>query len=104
MQSRAILLFLSFIMAASFSYSAGYVKLMSDKSGAEVYANGELVGTYIDTPIEFILDDGEYKIEVKKLYDDGSMDYYETQIRVGKIKTITAKIKWRVVTPKLYFQ
>lgn len=82
-------------------YSDAYIKLVSDKSESDVYVNGDIVGTYYDVPIEFILPPGEYTVEVKKIHKDQSLDYFSRKIKAGKIDT---KIAVNAVLKKEYTQ
>ncbi len=66
-------------------YADAMVKLLSDKNDSEVFVNGEIVGTYIDMPLEFILPPGTYQLEVKKDYKDQSYGYYSKEIKVGSL-------------------
>ncbi|MCZ4339894.1 RHS repeat domain-containing protein [Shewanella colwelliana] len=73
-----------------------YIKLISDRPQSDVYVNSEVVGTFYDTPLEFILPPGEYLIEVKKENDDGSYGYFKRTLKVGRIDTklsIMAELK-----------
>ena len=37
------------------AYADTYVKVLCDKKQSDVYVNGEIVGTFYDVPLEFIL-------------------------------------------------
>ncbi len=78
-----ILLLMTF--HAQLSYADAYIKLMCDESGSDVYVNGEIVGTYDDMPLEFILPPGEHLLEIRKDYGDQSYGYYKKTVKAGKI-------------------
>ncbi len=98
---KMIFVLAAVLLYAPSVYSDAYIKLVSDKSESDVYVNGEVVGTYYDVPIEFILPPGEYMIEVKKVHKDQSLDYFSRKIKAGKIDT---KIAVNAVLKKAYTQ
>jgi|GEM_PF-4234052 len=98
---KIIFIFAAVLLYAPSVYSDAYIKLVSDKSESDVYVNGDIVGTYYDVPIEFILPPGEYTIEVKKVYKDQTLDYFYRKIKAGKIDT---KIAVNAVLKKEYTQ
>ncbi|MFD2229502.1 hypothetical protein [Alkalimarinus sediminis] len=67
-----------------------YVKLLSDSAESDIYINGEVSATFYDEPVQFILPPGEYLIEVKKEYGDGSYGYFKRVLKAGKIDTKVA--------------
>jgi formylglycine-generating enzyme required for sulfatase activity len=73
------------ILYAQILYADAYIKLMCDESGSDVYVNSEIVGTYDDMPLEFILPSGEHLLEIKKEYGDESYGYYRKTIKAGRI-------------------
>ncbi|WDP91961.1 MAG: PEGA domain-containing protein [Desulfobacter sp.] len=89
------------LVYAPAAYADAYIKLVSDQSESDVYVNGDIVGTYYDTPLEFILPPGEYNLEVKKAYKDQSTGYFSRQIKAGKFD---AKIAVNAVLKKEYTQ
>lgn len=82
---KVCIILLSGLGFASGIFADADVRVIADKSDSEIYVNGEFVGTYSDTPFDFKLPAGDYKIEVKRDHGDGSFDYFKKEIKVGRI-------------------
>lgn len=78
-------LFLLSINLVNHVYADALIKLVSDQHDSEVFINGEIIGSYIDMPLEFILPPGNYRLEVKKDYNNQSQGYYSKDIKVGSL-------------------
>lgn len=89
------------VFCGQLSFSDAYIKLMSDESGSELYVDGEIVGTYDDIPLEFILPAEKYQVEIKKDYVDESYGYYKKIIKVGKIDI---KVPISAISEKKYLE